>query len=661
MMSRRLVTCWTLACLLGCGTAAFAQTAVIPAGHEADVLRLIHPYSHQGPVTPGTRLTGIAIEARRIVLRVATPSESAQVVLTLQQQAGAAPTLVASAAPTASLARREPQNPQLAAIAANDDGRAFALAPPPKPLPPQPTVFAWPPPLAWRAQLGALLWLVLLVALLGRRLPADQPKSRAYAGMALSLLFVVLAFQVRRSAPFFPLHGGHAAHDAALALRLPGVVTEQELAYGASWVLAQQAGTWLFGQHLDGLGATSAALGALATGFGFGAAWTLGRSLPFAVLAGLLLTYAPAATRVGHSASTAVVAQYLIAAACWLALGRTSKLQVVGLAAALALLATGHPIAPGYALATLLLVLALLPPLAGLPKAWLIGSGLALLGAVASSLALSHDLLQSKLGTAAVAHLPPLRSLWFSADWAPQALWPLALLGLGALALDAQGRFSWRNIGFLTAGLGLLAVTGLWLHAWLSDGLRYQSAWAAPIALLVGAAPRLWQGRSSRLWLGLRAGALCCAALCLLALLRPMAGATVLDAHGQAWRALRERFAHEPGQLNFLVVHPLGPPIGRWSQQGPEATHMSADLAQAFCQRYGHLPANTWIGFEASCLAAPGACQPLERFAAVAVARIATPPLPRRPGQPEQGEFQPLPANAELRLVRARCPAPGSR
>ena len=501
----------------------------------------------------------------------------------------------------------------------------------------------------------ALLWLVLTLVL-ARAFWAMRPWRWQTLGAA-ALLFTA-ALWLRLAVPFWPLHSnGHWVHDAALAMRLGGVAADAEAAYGASWVILQQLGVQILGVHVVGLGQVSALLGALAVVLTFAAALLRTRSLPWALLGGGVACCAPLAVRVGHSESAFVVAQLLFASVLVLTQLPVDRWRQLGLGTALALLALGHPLGAGYAVAALLLTVALTPE----PRqwrAWLWPVALTMAAAIAELL-LAAPTLQHRLHGDGHA----LRSfsrhflLWTSHTWLPSAALVLVCIGVAAHVRQ----WHWWQTAAFALGVLLLARTSTLALACTSDGLRYQAPLLPLLGLLAASAGLL---AGPQRWRQMLMGLLVVLLMGELALRRE--GLQQLDSQGQMWRFLNENWPGDPAQVAHFLVAPSpsgshflqGPPVGQWRSDGPQSDVIEQDLAQVLCARNGKLPDNTWLLREPGCASVGSEnCRNLVPWTGEIVASGTVGPLQGPTGV--RGEFLDMPeGRLRVEVVKARCPAP---
>ena len=340
--------------------------AWIGPGREADVLKLLRPFKDGAAVEPGITLAKVQIEAQRITLELAdTTGQTAQLVL-LAQGGPKAFALQRAQAPTPQLAKAI--EILAAAIQRNDDGSFFAVARPGPMAANNPQLRQMRADAATAAQgdsveLGgaqakasAAAWLLLALAVLAKAL---RP-PRTWITYGVGALVIAAASAVRRGLPFTPLHADdHAYRELGVALSLPELHGRAQTLlhdYGPAWWQLQRWTVPIFGDSHDAVGRWAAALGGLSVALAtLTARRVSGRWLAALVGAAVLAT-SPIAARVGHSESTMVVAQLLVALALWLASPPTppgaGRLDLLGVLAALVLLAWGHPLGPVLAMGT---------------------------------------------------------------------------------------------------------------------------------------------------------------------------------------------------------------------------------------------------------------------------------------------------------------------
>ena len=687
---RQCVRVWLLITTLSafaCVPSAYAAPALQP-GHEADILALLSPYADGALVVPGVVISGIEVAPTQIVVRLQNSAHEGAAVTLMPPAASSAATgprgvvVRVSAVAQADLAMAE------AALQRHLEGREFApfAAREPPPAPPRRPItlpsavpFAWPPATVPIVYACEILWLVLLIAMI-RSAAALTTQLRLrqsshwplVGGTALTFLAALCS---RLACAFWPLHAnGHWTHDAALAMRLGGVATDAEANYGAAWVLLQQLGLRIFGADIEALGRLSTVVGALAAALTFVAGLSRTRSLTFAALGGGLIALAPFACRVGHSESPFAVAQLLFACALLLGCGQTTRWQIAGLGAAVALLALGHPLGPGFAASALLLAIAFAPHRAagGIGRA----RALVLLATTGVASAIQGALVQTTLTHRLTDDwLPLLRFhpsllLWTADAWLPWTGLAVALLGgLVCCRSWARDKEFWKIALFLLGFTLLVRVSSL-VNACVSDGLRYQAVWAVPLGVLVAScgslvteAPEHWQRRAKVI------SALIGVTL-FTQLLLPSPARAFLDSQGTAWQFLSRRPALAAERTaHFMTMDGvagsrflMGPPIGRWTANGPTSDVLSIDVARAFCERNGSLPPDTWIFFEPGCRsAAMDGCQALQAFAAEGGPSQEF-DATRLPSTALHAEFHDFPRGPmAMRLTQARCPTTPQR
>jgi len=667
---------WLCALLALVAQPALAAPNVFAPGHEADVLRLIEPYRDQGEITPGIVLTDIAILRERIVFRLQTaPGRQAQVILKPTDLQAAGGPQFACEAPPAAPDLAAAQQALIAAIRSHDRGQVPQWT---RHTEPEQPAFRWPQTtLPWLV-VAALLWVLLLAALCWPQPARALSRPQRALGWGWGLLVVVVAAEARKTSPFWLLHGDHGPGDIAFALRLPmtnAAASDLLATLGPAWTGAQQVLVALFGATHDGLARVSVLVGATAAGLSFGAARCASQRWLPALLAGLVVACAPAFVRLGHSESPFVFAQWLVAAALWLALRPPSRLGTAGLVAAVALLSLGHPVGIGLAAGTALLAWALCappPPTTETQIVWQrAGLALALALAAASGLvlALAHHgrEVASRFSFGSSFDVPFAggmirHALWLQADWAPNGLGLLALTGLLAWLMGA----SWPRRCAAVAGVAALALSGLAVSYCLADLVRYQAVWAAPVAVAFALAARLPERLPSVRWLAVLVTLVLLAVG--LAALRDRAGVQVLDTAGQAYGALREAFPNQKQALTLVVpecepgaARCIAAPHGPWSDLGPTVREWRTGAAARACAAQGHLPPETYVLLGPSCALAPRAgqrppCASLQPFVGATVRAV---PLQAPQGACASGvraeclEFGEAPM---LRVVKARCP-----
>ncbi len=711
------LACATWLCLaIDTATAA----PIVGPGREADILRLIAPYRDGAEVLPGVRLQQVALGSNSLELRVLGPQ--GQTASLLFQTSDGPRAFVEQPHPAAS-AELEPALQALAkALAAHDHGDFFAQGAPlaghaqPVGDAPATTGAAHPTldtPLDWAALLA---WLALLVAMAAKAL---RP-PRTWTTLVMGLLVWIVAAQVRQALPLTPLHADdHAYLELGMAAGADGMAIKlQQLLrfYGPAWFQAQQWTAWIFGADHDGVGHWAAAVGGLAIALAAVAARRAsGRWLP-ALLATAVCIWAPIAARVGHSESTLVVAQFLIAAVLWLASPpyppRSGRLDLLGVGAGLALLAWGHSLGPIYAVGTGLCAwaLALRPqaeasaaavdpshalagPTSSPNHLWLwlpsrtslwagaVG-GVATLAAVAWQLASQRELLGDRL-SATEALLPiPGRfwafELWWHGDWAPTAFSTL-VVAFGFAGLYAQRRVHGRSIGALTvalyaAGTAAVAVAGLVVVACLTDAVRYQAPLAPILLVVAGFAPRFADLLPEVRHLPAIGAVTLAQMAALVQLLLGLPARHSLDAQGQFYAVLRHELANETKDITLIVPTRrsgerrhvvIDLPRGRWTRTGPASRTLQAQEFASRCQQLGPKAAeNTWIAIAPACAAVdlPGLATPCAELpplldTAGPLRAGFVRPWPGEPAQGLAGEFHQFPNDSVAwRIGRARCP-----
>ncbi|MCO4764546.1 MAG: hypothetical protein KC502_23755, partial [Myxococcales bacterium] len=553
----------------------------------------------------------------------------------------------------------------------------------------------WQTPEAW---LASLLWLLLLAALghpLWRALTlAVRSPKRALLPVLAGLALLLLALQARLALPFIPLHANHHAwEDLAVVLNLdaaaPAVSRHLEM-YGASWLVARRALLPVFGAHFVGVGLASAWWGATALVIGAMAALRAGGTRSAVVIGALVLTWAPVASRVAHSESDLVIAQWLIAVGLWLATER-SRLAEVGFAAVLGLLTLGHVVGPPLALGLLLMGLALRPakelPATDAPPARALPgpeAGLTLrlgtvgmwagtwLAVTALRLASSGSHVGGRLSRTEQWLPLPLQpwkfSLWFDARHSATGFLVLAMMGIAAAFWVRFHQARWRGVAtetMLLAGIGVLAATGLMVCASLTDGQRYQATLMAPLLVVAGRAPLLWRhGPSKWRWaLGVLYGLVVLS--CAVETGRGFSGRQLLDTQAQEWLHLQAAIGDRAGAIILLKPERrtgqaavLDVPQGHWSATGPVTTALQAESARRDCSRGQPLPESTFSMHFAACASGSDTSCPtdLQKTGpplAALPTRVMAPLVPR--GLP--GEFLTFNGpHASWRLYEARCP-----
>jgi hypothetical protein len=395
--------------------------------------------------------------------------------------------------------------------------------------------------------------------------------------------------------------------------------------YGAAWVQAQRWTLPLFGYDWSALGRWSAALGALMAALTDAAARAAGGTRGGSLVGALVCAYAPVAVRVGHSESTLVVAQLLVAVALWLAATGIRW----GAVAAIGLLALGHPLGPLYALGTALACWAVLPsrthalvvegtptqPRRGLQWLSLAALVAMALAGLALNLAGNASLLAHRAHTTDQILPIPLNPwqfwLWLDPAWAPMTVLVLALVGGWAVvALRPQ---PWaRSLGLPVGALAVTA-TGWLVVACVTDALRYQAPLAPLLAVLAGLAmlplPLGMRGRGALTivrniaWIAT-----------LVAVLRHPPGRLLQDAQAQAFTDVQLHLPHEswvlrpdvPAGARHVVVEP---PNGALWARGPQLHPYSSATLRADCTNHRPPPSPLYVWLPPDCDAAelPGA------------------------------------------------------
>ncbi len=648
-----------------------AQAQAIDRGREADVLRLLLPYVDDGPVGDAGKLTRIAIRADAIDLDIVdAEGRTGSLTLSPRPQGDVAPgsksfRILAPLAPTPGLVHG--QKLLRAAISTNDDGSFFAHS---TTLPTR----AQAPPLESAALrqvvdgVGHVLWVLLLCLLLLHAL-----RHRAPLKWLFWLTFAALAAMVRRQVPFVPLHAnGHGLEEILVAIGDPDSRSATQrfvIQYGATWLTPLRVLTSLLGENHDQLGVVSSALGGFAAAFGTAAAWRLSRQWLWTALAAALLVFVPVSARVGHSESTFVVAQLLVALALWLSTHPTR--WPVALSAVLALLSLGHPIGIGLALGVYLLTLALTvedPQWPGLRKALLLPP-LFLVAAIAAELLSTHAGVADRLTYASQFHIPiPTLPheywLWLQVGYAPRVAVLASLAGLWSVGRVFLGRGRWGVLATASLGVLLIAVSGLLVTACVTDGLRYQAPFAPVLAVLLA---RAGQGLSATiqtrllaivLWWGIVFG------------LTDLKAGRQLDAQGESYVQLRQHLDGMTGEVwlaapdraagHERVVVQM--PAGRVSRDGVTLRTLLAADVTAACQRGSALPKQAFVWLDHACggqvpAGAPPPCAALEPLAGETVHASHVRLLPSPNAEGMRGEFNLYPHDGvDLRLARLRCP-----
>ncbi len=646
-----------------------ARAQAIDRGREAEVLALLRPFVDDGPVGDGT-LRRIAIRPDAVALDIVDAAgQRAALQLTLRLPGDAAPGTKSFAikllpAPTPQLAQA--QQLLRAAVEHNDDGgflaRSTAL--------PAHAQAANPDtrgqPALW--SLATALWLALLGLLLCRAVRDRSPLKWLFW-----LTFALLATLVRRHVAFAPLHAnGHGLEEILVAIGDPDArmaTARFASQYGAAWLTPLRALTRLLGATHDQLAVISSALGGLAAAFATAAAWRLSRQWLWTALAAALAVFAPVAMRVGHSESTFVVAQLLVALGLWLATHPRPGPNVA-LAAVLALLALGHPVGIGLALGVYLLALAVALEDAGLRQPlrhlWPL---LALALAAAVQLATTHAGVADRLTFASQLHIPvPTLPheywLWLQPGYAPRLAVLAGAAGLWSFGRVFQDRGRWLVFGLAAFGVLAVALTGLLVTACVTDGLRYQAPFAPVLAVLVARAGQGLAGTVTgrvlaiALWLGIAFG------------FGNLRAGRELDAQGQSYVDLRQSLQGLSGDVWLVapdraegherVVVQL--PAGRLAPDGVTLRTLLAEDVRSACQAGTPLPKQAFVWLDHACgtqmpngSARP--CAQLLPLAGETVRSFHVLPLPPPGREGMAGEFNVYPPGAvEVRLARVRCP-----
>ena len=669
---------WLLALLVLLPTLAHAQA--IDRGREADVLRLLLPYVDDGPVGDGVKLARIAIRADAIELEVANPQgQTATLKLTPRPVGDARPGSKSFAMDTPLPPTKPLLDAQLAlynAVKQNDDGTFFAHA---SALPSKPHASA-PAQDPLVAQVlggvGALLWLLLVALLLSHLVWRRQPFKWLFW-----LAFALFAAWVRRKVPFAPLHAnGHGLEDILIAIDAPDsqAATARYVAqYGPTWLMPLQWLTRLFGQAHDQLAVVASALGGLAAAFGTAAAWRMSRQWLWTALAGALLVFVPVATRVGHSESTFVVAQLLVAIGLWAATHprlpwqphERSYLPVnLPLLLVLGLLVLGHPIGIGLGLGLWCVTAALASEHLGFKPPFQVLALVLLLAFVGLQLQMNRDSVAARMTYGAAFHLPVPSLphhywLWLQAGYAPRLALVAGMAGLWSMARDATGQKHWIRFAFATLGTLLVVASGLMVTACISDALRYQAPFAPLLAVLIArAGPGLSPTPGGRtlgiaLWLGIALG---------------FGGLDVgkrPDAQAQSYLDLRESLREQKGDVWLLAPERTGHervvvelPAGLLAKGGANVRLLPLDDAKTACQKGLPLPPHAFVWLDHACSAlVPEAAQPpcemLQPFIGETVQEFRVTPLPRLSQDGMAGEFDNYPSlGVDVRLAKAKCP-----
>lgn len=624
--------------LLSCLWPGTADAQIVGRGREAEVQKLFVPFGDGLPITPAVRLTGIRIGHDQIVVQLAedvTGSSPLRGDLKLMptgkrvvEPAAPAPSgsfQFAVRAPSAALAQAAGLLAD--AVRRNDDGQFFARGG--KQAAPEA-----PPPALWVVATVAALW--GLVALAIAELAVRH--RRRLAAWLFAAAILLLAARARQEVLFTPLHADdHAWLDAAIGLANPDVsgAAHRLLGrYGPSWVLLQRWTAPLLGEDLAALGRWSTVVGALATVLSGLAAARLTGLLRHGWLPALVVAWLPVSVRVGRSESAVVLAQFLLAAVVLLAPGRR-WLEQLGCVAAIALLATGHPVGPVFAAAGVAAVWALRRPseglVANLPAGagqfpalpgrsaaatgllrrieWSTALGPALAWLVAAGWLLQQQqaLLGERLDTTnrilPIPGEPWAFWLWWRSDYGSAIA--LGLAFIGPLLWKQVSR--WRRLWLF---LALLAgsIAGWLVVACLTDALRYQ----APLAPLVAIGLATWgvareDGLPRPFWQSLAMLGV------VWQLIGQPAGLRIDDAQAQSFRHLQHLWPDAKGEVQFLLPAldefasrrvVMDAPRGRLWAGGPRSTVRSVvDFVQDCRDGVTQPPA--WLYLSSTCSAVP--------------------------------------------------------
>ena len=719
----------SLAVLLGSSLplATLAAPPVIEAGRERDLLALVAPFQDEQEITTGIVLAGIRVRGDRVELLLARGRPATEVATVslrpLDPEAGraagtsfrmirplqATPTMLAAA------------DAVIAAIRANDDGRFFAL---PEALPKEATAAAaaegggvgqtgrnprvplaevdpdfnlWQQP---RTLFAVGLWLLLLLALAARLMTAlgrslnPRRRTALLTQILLLTLTVTVAMLARQAAPFTPLHANHHAFDdlsVTLDLADSGPSTQRAVrAYGPSWLVAQRAATAVFGRHHQGVGAAAVWWGSVAVGLALLAAWAAGAMGWPAILAAMAMALAPVAVRVGHSESSLVIGQWLVAATLLLASRRTA-LATAGTLAGVLLLATGHVVGPALAGGTALLAWTMAPPQDGSEpsggrRGGFVARDLGRLAALVSAPVLGAIIhLQSSSGEVAdrfaatgswlpIPGNPNAFSLWFNPVQAPMGLLLLVALGLVGLAVQRGAGHSWRGraeVASAVAGVLALGAGGLLVCASVSDGLRYQATLAPAFVIVAGHGVHLLRRTVGLPRFGGRTALALVGLLTLLPLTSQLPGLTRLDAQGQWYGHLRTAMANKTGPIYLLIPGRGGPrgavfqaPQGQLWGGGPVAHEVREDSISFECQAGLALRQPLYVLFPPACASGPDAqaalaCAALEPYVDYDRPMVTGLAWPLKAASDEgiPGEFlQYRSAVVPWRVAQGRCP-----
>lgn len=723
---------WALLLSTWLPTTLWAAPPVIEAGRERDVLALVAPFQDEGEISGGVVIAGIRVRGDRVEVLLALgrpPTEVATLSLRpldpeAGRAAGASFRIVRPQQTSAPMGAAA--DAVIAAIRANDDGRFFPL--PADPAEEATSAQAGPAqadkgadvsptgrhprvPMAeidadfnlWR-QPGTMfavgLWLVLLLALAVRMAAAlgaaRSPGRRAGLGTHILLLAltVTVAMLARQATPLTPLHANHHAFDdlsVTLDLADSGPSTQRAVrAYGPSWLVAQRVTTALFGRHHAGVGAAAVWWGALAVALCLAAGWAAGGTGWPLMLAAMAMALAPVAVRVGHSESTLVIGQWLVAATLALA-SRRSSLATAGTLAGVLLLATGHVVGPALAGGTALLAWSMPPPRArsadhSAPQRraakrdlWRLGALILapVLGAIIHLQGSSGEVADRVAATGSwlpIPGNPNAFSLWFDQQQAPLGL--LLLVGLGVLGLSLRrgARRSWygrAEVASAVAGVFALGAGGLLVCASVSDGLRYQATLAPALVVVAGQAVHLQRRTRGLARFAGRTALALVGVLILLPLTSPLPGLQRLDAQGQWYGHLRTALAHETGPVYLLIAGRGGPrgavfqaPQGQLWADGPVAIEVRQDSVSFECQAGLALRQPLYVLFPPACASGPDAqaalaCAALEPYVDYDRPMVTGLAWPLKAASDEgiPGEFlRYRGAVVPWRVARGRCP-----
>lgn len=681
-----------------------ATARVIQAGKERAVLDLLRPYVDEGDVGKDAMIAGVSIARDRITVHLRhkfTPQWTSQVVLLPRSDAnektGAFIVRVATQQ-TATLAQRQVRAAAelvAATIRKNDDGKFFAVdiaaaassttsakAAPGFSVDREPdardrvkrddersTFSLWDADsarlarLGWAALAALLLW---AIASFSWQVFAGPGRVRLLVLAVLTLCVFGSSLAQRRALPMWPLHANNHAYEdieAALGEDASGPAVQRHIAgYGASWLVGQRLALSATGPHHEGLADTSAWFSSLAVTFGFVAAILLGGHVVLAFALAIAMAWLPVAMHIGHSESTLAVAQFLVACCLLFSSAVSMRWGVAGLLVSLALLSSGHVVAPVYAVGMALLCWALstaalagaqrgplhfaLKRLSRGPKS---GSALwfLLLFALPATQLVMRATMSAEVGArleATGSALPiPGNPLYFSLwmmEIAPAALTLLAAAGVIAIFAAEDERPTWlRRATTVSAALGLCIVfaASLLVCACLGDALRYQSVLAAPFlacgALSLRAATyqgtvARWSARGLVVLLALIAvrGA---ASQDGIAGIEAPGNADGFDAQSRAYRAFRKAVTDrrndvwivDPGRTSSRGAV-LSPVVGKLSARGPIMRRLDVSSLRSMCDAALTLPGPVVLWWDPACAidaredGTASACRALHRFIA---------------------------------------------